>query len=195
MKTLDSKTGYNLYSEKYSKHHAYLDSFDRTEFIEHIGKPVLTLDIGAGDGRLYAELKKRSLTVVSLDLAKEILKKNCGSKNLRVAADALFFPFKNACFDLAVASFLMVHIEHPGELFSSVYDILKQNGRFVFNIIPQKTPLSLNVFNKKFKIESFYHSPSKIENQLKSGNFIFSREEIIKERGKWTSIIYDCRKF
>lgn len=194
MKTLDPKTGYNLYSAKYSAHHTYLDSFDRKEFIQTLPLSEMTLDIGAGDGRLFPELEKKSSCLINLDISKELIKIGRTKNNFSVVSDALFVPFKEKCFDLVTASFLIVHIKMPGELFSEIYRILKDDGTFIFNIIAQKTPLPLFVFNKKFIIESYYHSPSKIENQLKMNGFYFKKKQILNDRGKWTSIVYACRK-
>ncbi|MBN1620053.1 class I SAM-dependent methyltransferase [candidate division WOR-3 bacterium] len=194
MKTFDPKTGYNLYSLKYRSQHAYLDSFDRKEFIGDLPVSDMTLDIGAGDGRLFSELEKKSSNVISLDISKELLLIGRSKNNISVVSDALCIPFRAKSFDLAVASFLLVHIKMPGELFTEIHGILKNEGTFIFNIIPQKTPLPLFVFNKKFIIESYYHSPSKIENQLKMNGFYFKKKQILNDRGKWTSIVYVCRK-
>ncbi|MBN1151364.1 class I SAM-dependent methyltransferase [candidate division WOR-3 bacterium] len=195
MKKTNSRTGYNLYSGIYSSQHKYLDSFDRYEFVQCIENSFFTLDAGAGDGRLFNELTKKSRNIVSVDLVKAMLEKNRHRANIPVVSDVLALPFRKNTFDLVIASFLLVHIQYPKDLFDEVRSVLKEGGIFVFNIIPQKKPPTLTVLNKKFTIKSWFHSPSKIENLLETNNFHFSRFDVVKEGEKWNSIVYKCRKW
>lgn len=198
MKTLNSKEGYNIYSNKYYEFYPYLDSFDRDQFILTIKNLISQknpniLDLGIGDGRLTKQLKKLSENIFGVDISFSMLKKTKKKTNLIVNADSKYIPFKENCFDLILSSFLIVHIDNPYYLLLDISKILKINGFYIFNIISQKSPPVLSYNNKKFRIKSYYHCNKKINNILNKTNFNYDFEEIII-KGKKVSTIYICKK-
>lgn len=197
VKVLDSKIGYNLYSENYKNDYKELDSFDRKEFMSFIpDKNKFCIELGIGDGRISRELMRKSAIFLGLDIADKMLtqaRRNLPGSHLVQANLEKEIPVKSNSADLIVAAFFFVHIHQPEFIIAEVDRILKPGGVFVFNLIPQRRELVLNAEGKKFKVKSYYHSPPKIEKDLNFHWFEYEVETI--EGGKtWFSKVYKAVK-
>lgn len=197
VKVLDSKEGYNLYSENYKNDYKELDSFDKKEFMSFIpDSNGLCVELGIGDGRISRELMRKSKSFLGLDIADKMLiqaRKNLPGSFLATADLEKEIPVKSGSADLVVAAFFFVHIHQPAYIIKEVERILKPGGTFVFNLIPQRRELVLNAKGKKFKVKSYYHSPPQIEKELEYNWFQYEVETI--EGGKtWFSKVYKAVK-
>jgi len=197
VKVVDSKEGYNLYSENYKNDYKELDSFDRAEFLSFIpDKNEFCIELGVGDGRISRELMRKSDVFLGLDIAEKMLtqaRKNLPGSHLVQANLEKLIPVKSNSADLIVAAFFFVHIHQPEYVIAEVERILKPGGVFVFNLIPQRRELVLNAKGKKFKVKSFYHSPPKIEKDLEY-NWLEYEVETIEGGKTWFSKVYKAVK-
>ncbi len=196
-KIVNPKEGYNLYADNYKNDYRKLELFDKGKFLEFLPDFAENcIDLGIGDGRIVDFLKTKTSRLVGVDVSSKMLAnclKKSGSTEL-VCADLDFsVPFKSDFFDLAVAYFLFVHIKDAKGFIEEVNRVLKPGGVFLFNLIHQKKPPELKAGKSKFKIKSYYHIPSHIEEYLNYFWFEWEREDILE--GKfWVSKIYRCVK-
>ncbi len=196
-KIVDPREGYNLYADEYKKDYAKLDSFDKSDFLKLLPESVdMAIELGIGDGRISESVKKASKRFIGIDISNKMLE-NClkyhGNIDLINADLDYSIPLKSASADLVVAYFLFVHIKDAKGLIEEVYRVLKENGVFVFNLIHQKKPPVLKAGKNKFKIKSYYHIPSHIEEYLDYFWFEWERVDIME--GKfWVSKIYKAKK-
>jgi malonyl-CoA O-methyltransferase len=102
--------------------------------------PKVILDLGAGTGRIAAELKRRyrGSMVIALDLAPGMLREAARHQRLfrrfeRVCGDAARLPIASAAVDI-VFSNLMLQWCHPlDDALAEVRRVLKPQGHFVFS--------------------------------------------------------------
>jgi ubiquinone/menaquinone biosynthesis C-methylase UbiE len=197
VKVIKSRDGYNLYSENYKNDYKELDSFDRKEFMSFIpSNNGICVELGVGDGRISRDLMRKSDMFIGMDIAESMLvqaRKNLPGSYLVHCDLEKEIPIKSTSVDLVVAAFFFVHIHRPDYVIAEVERILKPGGTFVFNLIPQRRELVLKAKGNKFKVKSYYHSPPKIEKELKYHWFDYQVETI--EGGKtWFSKVYKAVK-
>ena len=134
------KKNYDLIAQQYSAEFGkYIEDLDvYEEFEKHLNKDAKILDLGAGSGRTYSYFNERGYEYVGLDF----------SQNMRDYAYKLHgeFPyivddmvnlkkhFANNSLDAVFAVYSLFHlpIEDLKQLLSDIYDILKNNGIFLF---------------------------------------------------------------
>lgn len=193
IKILTSATGYDLAASNYDKKEGYLDSFEKGEVIKMLGdiKGKKVLDVGAGTGRLSLDLLSAGATVTAVDVSEEMLKllKRKNARIETVVGDAENLPFSNNTFDIVTAAFLVVHLKDPSKFFDEVYRVLKSGGKFLVTNINQKEPPEVQTKEGIIKIESFYHRPESIKEELEKLAFDIEHEEFVKENGLWVNQI------
>ncbi|KKP59476.1 MAG: Demethylmenaquinone methyltransferase [Candidatus Magasanikbacteria bacterium GW2011_GWC2_34_16] len=193
IKVLSSSVGYDLAAKDYDKKESYLNSFETDKLLPLLGdldgKKVL--DVGAGTGRLTLKLAKAGAEVVALDVSEEMLKRimNYESRIKVVIGDAEDLPFPNESFDFVTAAFLVVHLKDLERFFDEVYRVLKPNGKFLVTNINQKEPPEVNTKEGIIKIESYYHRPEKVVEELEKLAFNIEKEEFVKENEVWINQI------
>lgn len=103
-------------------------------------KPSVLLDLGAGTGRMTAELKKRHrrALVIALDLAPGMLREARRHQQLfrrfeRVCADAMQLPIADASVDVVVSNLMLQWCDPPDQAFAEVRRVLKPEGFFAFS--------------------------------------------------------------
>ncbi len=196
-KIINPKEGYNLYADNYQNDYRKLESFDNGEFLKLLPENVDTaVELGIGDGRIAEKVKAISSRFIGIDISNRMLE-NClklhGNIELINADTDYSIPLKSESADLIVAYFLFVHIKDAKGLVEESYRVLKQDGVFLFNLIHQKKPPVLKAGKEKFKIKSYYHIPSHIEEYL--DYFWFKWERFDTLDGKfWVSKIYKAIK-
>ena len=158
---LNSKAGYDLVADYYHKKEKYWDSFEKGEVMPLLGdvKNMKILDVGAGTGRLALRLANFGAEVTVLDISEEMLKKIKDSRLKIVIGDAENLSFDDECFDIVIATFLIVHIKDLDRFFSEVYRVLKPGGIFLVTNINQRKPPEVKTEKGMVVIESFYHRP------------------------------------
>jgi malonyl-CoA O-methyltransferase len=102
--------------------------------------PGVVLDLGAGTGRMTAELKRRfkRALVIALDLAPGMLREARRHRSLfrrfeRVCGDAVRLPIADASVDVVVSSLMLQWCEPPDPAFAEIRRILKPGGFFAFS--------------------------------------------------------------
>ncbi|MFX0097607.1 MAG: class I SAM-dependent methyltransferase [Candidatus Hodarchaeota archaeon] len=85
------------------------------------------LDAGVGTGRFAKPLKDIGLNVVGIDIAKEMIKKaiKIGVDKL-LFSDALFLPFRNSSFDVAISIHLLHLIREWKEALQEICRVTKE---------------------------------------------------------------------
>jgi len=102
--------------------------------------PQVVLDLGAGTGRMTAELKRRfrRSLVVALDIAPGMLREARRHQHLfrrfeRVCADAMRLPVADASVDVIVSNLMLQWCDPPDTAFTEIRRVLKPDGFFVFS--------------------------------------------------------------
>jgi SAM-dependent methyltransferase len=95
------------------------------------GDPVL--DLGCGSGAFAAELQRRGLSVVGLDLSRRLLRRGrATSPGVRfVAGDAEQLPFRAGTFAGVLLSGVVHHLPNPERLARETHRVLRPGGRFL----------------------------------------------------------------
>ncbi len=197
-KIYDSREGYNLHAPAYDRKTFFLDSFERDVVMKLLGNlsGKKVLDLGCGTGRLIGHLLELGATVVACDVSEEMMKiaKRKFNRVEFFLADAEELPFENSSFDLVIASFLVVHLQNPSFAFKEVYRVLKPDGVFILTNINQRKAPKLKAGNEEIVIQSFYHRPEKIIEDLEESLFKIEKEEFVKENNVWVNQVIKARK-
>jgi len=194
---LDSKEGYDLAAIHYDKKEKYLNSFEDGQVLKILGDVTgkKVLDVGAGTGRLAVKLSEAGAIVTALDLSEKMLEilKRKNRKIEIVFGDAENLDFEDDSFDIVVGAFLIVHLKNPSIFFEEVYRVLKLNGIFLVTNINQKEPPPVEVKDGEIKIESFYHQPENLKENLEDLAFAVE-EKFISTSEVWVNQILKCIK-
>lgn len=166
---LSPEEWYNLTEKEYKKYRPHLNSFYSLDFNRLVPRErhnFKVLDLGAGDGRMYDQLKKINPTeYIACDCAKKLLEKHpwrikkvvCNLEHQR--------PFEEEKFDLLTAFFLLEHIENLDHFFSEAFRILNANGQLIIGHFLQRRLFMRNINAKRFKILQYTHSIEELEQQ------------------------------
>jgi malonyl-CoA O-methyltransferase len=102
--------------------------------------PEVVLDLGAGTGRVSADLKRRyrSSTVIALDLAPGMLREAARHQRFfrrfeRVCGDAMRLPLGSASVDIVFSNLMLQWCDPLGDALAEVRRVLKPQGHFVFS--------------------------------------------------------------
>lgn len=172
---LTPELGYNLTEQEYKKHRPHLNSFyslDFNRFVPRERQNFSILDLGAGDGRMYEQLKKiNPKYYAACDCAEHLLKKHPWNVEKIICNLETSWPFEDECFDLLSAFFLLEHIEDIEFFFNEAYRVLKQNGQLLIGHFLQRRLFTWNINTKRFKIKQFPHTIQELEQQAKESWF------------------------
>ena len=158
----------------YAKNYTYLTGVTQT-FKKHfsnysnwsikkckIKKRSLVLDIGSNDGTCLSYFKKNGMKVIGIDPAKKP-SKIANNKGIKTINN--FFNKKNSSiikkkygqFDFITSHNVLAHTENIQEIFLSVYDILKNNAYFCFEIGYFRKVIEDNLFDTIYHEHLDYH--------------------------------------
>lgn len=198
IKILKSAPGYDLAAATYDKKEKYLNSFEQNKFLPLLGdlKNKRVLDVGAGTGRLSLSMAKIGAQVTALDISEQMLKilKNKDKKITTIVGDAEALPFPNNTFDIVTAAFLIVHLKDPLAFFDEAYRVLQDGGILAISNINQKSAPDVETKSGKIKIESYYHRPDKIVEELESLAFQIEKNVLLYEKDIWVNQLIIARK-
>jgi len=191
IKILNSREGYNLTADYYDKKSAYWDSFEKDRVLPLLGdlSGKKVLDVGAGTGRLAIRLAQKGAEITALDISEEMLGKIKNKKIEKVIGEAEYLSFKNESFDIVVATFLIVHLKDLKRFFDEVYRVLKPGGLFLVTNINQRKAPAVKTKEGLVEIESYYHKPEKVIEELENLAFVIEKQEFVREGETWVNQI------
>ncbi len=107
----------------------------------HVAPDDLVLDIGAGTGAATRPLLHLGACVVPIDVAHGML---IAGRSVSLAAspaappgvvgDACALPFADASFDVAIAAFVLNHVDEPVRALAEIRRVLHRGGRFAASV-------------------------------------------------------------
>jgi len=133
MKGLMTKKYHQERKEKLApKYRLKRRGFEVTEAIKkyHPTNIKAILDIGTADGLMLSRIKKEfpDAECVGLEYSEELIK-TCDDKNIKIIqGDAQNIPLENNSFDIAIATAIIEHLDHPVKLLEEARRILKLDG-------------------------------------------------------------------
>jgi SAM-dependent methyltransferase len=86
------------------------------------------LDLGAEDGSLAAEWRRKGRLTLLVDVDASMLRKGGGPG---AAADAMRLPVRSRSFDVVVLSAILEHVIEPGDVVAEAARVLRDRGRLV----------------------------------------------------------------
>jgi SAM-dependent methyltransferase len=118
--------------------HDSYDRFHAARFLELLPAPGrLTVDVGAGEGRLGRDLHRRGHHVIALD-ASPTLAAACAAHEAAlptVVADAAAMPLRTACADLVVAFMSLQDVDDLDSSVAEASRLLAEAGRFCLAVV------------------------------------------------------------
>lgn len=131
------------------------------------------LDLGAGTGVSYENLKKRipSIKYVGLDIegSPEVESRTRNDLDFQVY-DGRTFPFEDACFDVVFCKQVLEHVRYPDEVIGEVSRILTNGGVFVGSVAQLEPYHSHSIFNwTSYGIVQVFESHGLSVRQLRPG--------------------------
>jgi SAM-dependent methyltransferase len=110
-------------------HDAYHEQFNFPAFLELVLPPgKATLDVGCGEGRVGAELRRRGHSVVGVDSSPRMVELAAEHHEAHVA-DAAALPFEDASFDLVIAYMSIMNFDEPEAAVRESARVLERGGR------------------------------------------------------------------
>ncbi len=197
-KVLSSAEGYNLLADYYDKKSKYWDSFEKDQVLSLLGevKEKKILDVGAGTGRLAVRLANLGAEVTALDIS-EVMVDKLKKKNHKlkvILGEAENLPCENDNFDIIIATFLIVHLKDLKRFFDEVYRVLKPGGLFLVTNINQRKAPEIKVGKDLVEVESYYHKPELVVEELENLAFEVLQNKFVKEGETWINQIILVQK-
>lgn len=196
----EAEEGYDKWAAQYDESLGFLNTFEKDVFVRFLGdlKGKCVLDLGCGTGRSINDLIYAGASdIYGADISEkmlEIARKRYGGVNF-LKASAYELPFEDGKFDTVTATFLLVHLRRPEDVFAEVNRVLKSGGEFIFTNIHQKKGPKLKMKNREeMVIKSYYHMPQKVIESLEEAFFQIEEEEFIYEDGIWVNQIVRAKK-
>ncbi len=133
---IQNRQNYDSFAEAFSATRGYVHLETKNLIGDYAKAGDKILDIGCGNGRLYSFFKDRGADYSGIDNSTELIKiAACKNPDASFAiGDALFLPFDDGVFDLAVSLAVLHHI--PSEIcrqkfFKEAFRILRRGGRLI----------------------------------------------------------------
>ncbi len=98
------------------------------------------LDLGCGDGRYVARLRKLGLDAVGIDLDPKAVAGTSNQHGRLAVADGERLPFPDGSFNLILAYRTLYLVRRPRRILSEIERVLRPGGRFVFSTSNLLTP-------------------------------------------------------
>jgi SAM-dependent methyltransferase len=116
--------------------HDSFDLFHGERFFDLLPPPQgLTVDIGAGEGRVARALRPRGYTVVEIEGSTGLARANAAHGGVVVNADAARLPLRGGVADLAIAFMSLQDIDDMPAAISEAARILLPGGHLAFTIV------------------------------------------------------------
>lgn len=135
------KKDYDLIAEQYSNDFSvYIEDLDVYEkFEENLSKNAKILDLGAGTGRTYSYFSKKGYDYIGLDFSEKMkyYSYKVHGEFPYIVDDMVNLKhyFDNNSVDAVFSVYTLFHLPNDDlkKLFSDIYDILSDNGIFLFS--------------------------------------------------------------
>lgn len=186
-------------AHRYDEKEGYLNTFEQKKILPLLGnvRDKRILDVGAGTGRLAVQLAQfPGAKVTALDVSEKMLERLYKKNNAIeiMVGDGESLPFASGSFDIVVAAFFIVHLKDPKLFFDEVYRVLAPGGILLVTNINQKDPPVVKTGAGDIIIESYYHRPEKIREELEDLAFTIEDEVFVKEKDVWINQIIKAKK-
>ncbi|RMA97144.1 methyltransferase domain-containing protein [Hydrogenothermus marinus] len=180
---------FSKYSQFYEKY-ANIQKEVSLEFKKYffVGKG---LDLGCGTGFLTQVVKNDFNKIIGVDISKNMIDIYNKKGFIGITADIQSLPFKKNSIDFAVSSFAL-HWTDIKKSFKEIYRVLKEEGKFVFNI-PIKDSLSEihNILDKEtFKFYSKDCVVESLKPYFRIENITIKQKKLSFENGKDLSLYF-----
>jgi SAM-dependent methyltransferase len=96
----------------------------------------LALDAGAGTAAVAAQLRRRGAAVVELDISEAMLRHDRGERPMAIVGDATALPLRDGCVDLAVAGFVLSHLDDPERGLGELVRVTRLGGIVLITAFP-----------------------------------------------------------
>lgn len=186
------KKDYDLIASQYSRDFGnYIEDLDvYHEFEKYLDKDSTILDLGAGSGRTYSYFKEKGYKYISLDFSQKmqeyayLLHGNFSYINDDMVN--LKDYFSSNSIDAIFAVYSLFHLPNNDlkNLFANVYDVLKDNGIFLFTyqvgLGEEMTDEPYLEDKGKNVVYMNYQTDEEINNYLEQFSFklVFKKEKI-----------------
>jgi SAM-dependent methyltransferase len=196
----------------YAKNYTYLTGITKT-FKDHfdnysksiiqkckLKKNALVLDVGSNDGTCLSFFKRKKMRVVGIDPAKKpsvIANKN-GIETFnkffnKEAASQIEKKFGK--FDFITSHNVLAHTENIQEIFLSIYDLLKKDAYFCFEIGYFKEVVKNNLFDTIYHEHLDYHHAKPLVNKIQQIGFSVIDLSVNKIQGGTLRLLLKKTKF
>jgi SAM-dependent methyltransferase len=116
--------------------HDSFSHFHGERFFELLPPPGrLTVDLGAGEGRVARALRPRGYTIVEVEGSTAMARANGGRGGTVVNADVAYLPLRSAVADLAIAFMSMQDVDEMPRAIAEAARVLAPDGHLVMAIV------------------------------------------------------------
>ena len=199
VQVLDPEQWYDLISQEYKKYHKHLNSFDNgmiSRFVPRDLKDLKIVDLWAWDGRLFNLLKNHNPgSWYACDISSQILSEHPTWENIhKIVCDLeKELPLESNIFDIAIAYFVLEHIQSLDRLFDEVYRILVEKWKFIIGHFVQRRAVIFQKNKLKFKINRYTYTDKQIED-FAVNSFFKIKKYPIYEHNVLIGHIFICEK-
>ena len=186
------KKDYDLIANQYSRDFgSYIEDLDvYHEFEKYLNKNTTILDLGAGSGRTYSYFNEKGYNYIGLDFSKKMQEYAylLHGKFSYINDDMVNLKnyFSSNSVDAVFAVYSLFHLPNNDlkNLFANVYDILKDNGIFLFTyqvgLGEEMTDEPYLEDKGKNVVYMNYQTDEEINNYLEQFSFklVFKKEKI-----------------
>ena len=97
------------------------------------GRLQTVVDVGTADALMLATLRERlgHLSFIGLEMSRELLLASHDRATRKLQADALSLPIRSGVADAVVATAVLEHVEHPGQMMAETFRVLRPGGILV----------------------------------------------------------------
>lgn len=151
-------------------------------------RPLKVFEVGSNDGLLLSSLKKRGIKAVGIEPSK-ILVEECSQRGLDVIHGFLDSEIVESAksqwgyFDVVVGNNVFAHIDNLQEAFVNVYELLSDDGLFIFEVADFAQIKKKGIFDSIYHEHMSFHTLTGLQDLAKRTNFTISNFDYIESHG------------